>query len=154
MIVKFEQYNESITLPDLKIVSCDKSKESYNFVSKHLDMIDYESYINNENLYQICVYDKDKLVGVSIFRMKDGKIHMNYSSVDVDYRNKGINKKMKMKIIDIGRKNDCSIITSNVRASNLASLKSQLDVGFQINDKVDLTYPDGEKKLPLYLRLK
>ena len=30
------------------------------------------------------------------------------------------------------------------------SLKSQQSVGFKINDKVSLTYPDGEKKIPLY----
>ena len=62
--------------------------------------------------HQICAYDSDKLVGVSIFRMKDGKIHMNYSSVDEAYRNQGINKKMKLKIIEIGRENGCTVITS------------------------------------------
>ena len=129
------------------------SRESYDFVAKHLDILDFDSYINNENLYQICAYDNDKLVGVSIFRMKDGKIHMNYSSVDETYRNQGINKKMKLKIIEIGRENGCTVITSNVRQSNLSSLKSQQVVGFKVNDRVDLTYPDGEKKLPLYLHL-
>jgi ribosomal protein S18 acetylase RimI-like enzyme len=85
--------------------------------------------------------------------MKDGKIHMNYSSVDETYRNMGINKKMKLKIIEIGRENSCTVITSNVRQSNISSLKSQQGVGFKVNDRVDLTYPDGEKKLPLYLHL-
>jgi len=80
-------------------------------------------------------------------------IHLNYSAVDEAYRNMGINKSMKLRIIEIGRKNNCSLITSNVRQSNLASLKSQQDIGFKVNDKVDLKYPDGEKKIPLYLHL-
>jgi ribosomal protein S18 acetylase RimI-like enzyme len=145
------RFNESFD--NIEIVQCDKSRESYDFVAKNLDILDYDAYINNENLYQICAYDNDKLVGVSIFRMKDGKIHMNYSSVDEAYRNQGINKKMKLKIIEIGRENGCTVITSNVRQSNLSSLKSQQAVGFKVNDRVDLTYPDGEKKLPLYLHL-
>jgi ribosomal protein S18 acetylase RimI-like enzyme len=85
--------------------------------------------------------------------MKDGKIHMNYSAVDDAYRNKGINKKMKLKIIETGKQNGCTLITSNVRESNISSLKSQLSVGFKINDRADLKYPDGEKKIPLYLHL-
>ena len=145
------RFNESFD--NIEIVQCDKSRESYDFVAKYLDILDFDSYINNENLYQICAYDNDKLVGVSIFRMKDGKIHMNYSSVDETYRNQGINKKMKLKIIEIGRENGCTVITSNVRQSNISSLKSQQGVGFKVNDRVDLTYPDGEKKLPLYLHL-
>jgi ribosomal protein S18 acetylase RimI-like enzyme len=145
------RFNESFD--SIEIVQCDKSRESYDFVAKQLDILDYDAYINNENLYQICAYDNDKLVGVSIFRMKDGKIHMNYSSVDESYRNQGINKKMKLKIIEIGKENGCTVITSNVRQSNLSSLKSQQAVGFKVNDRVDLTYPDGEKKLPLYLHL-
>ena len=145
------RFNESVN--NIKIVECDKSRESYDFVAKYLEILDYDAYINNENLYQICAYDDNKLVGVSIFRMKDGKIHMNYSSVDDAYRNMGINKKMKLKIIEIGKENGCTVITSNVRQSNLASLKSQQSVGFKINDRADLTYPDGEKKLPLYLHL-
>jgi ribosomal protein S18 acetylase RimI-like enzyme len=145
------RFNESFD--SIEIVQCDKSRESYDFVAKQLDILDYDAYINNENLYQICAYDNDKLVGVSIFRMKDGKIHMNYSSVDESYRNQGINKKMKLKIIEIGKENGCTVITSNVRQSNVSSLKSQQGVGFKVNDRVDLTYPDGEKKLPLYLHL-
>jgi ribosomal protein S18 acetylase RimI-like enzyme len=145
------RFNESFD--NIEIVQCDKSRESYDFVVKHLDILDFDAYINNENLYQICAYDNDKLVGVSIFRMKDSKIHMNYSSVDESYRNQGINKKMKLKIIEIGKENGCTVITSNVRQSNVSSLKSQQGVGFKVNDRVDLTYPDGEKKLPLYLHL-
>ncbi len=150
-IKRFQVFYESIE--NIIITECEKSKDSYDFVSKYLNIFDYDSYINNENLYQVCAFDNDKLIGVSIFRMKDSKIHLNYSAVDESYRNKGINKKMKIKIIEIGKENNCTLITSNVRQSNIASIKSQQALGFKINDRVDLKYPDGEKKIPLYLNL-
>ena len=143
---KFENYGINIT-------TCDKSREIYDFVSKYLDIISYDSYITNENLYQVCGYNGDKLVAASIFRMKDGKIHMNYSAVDEAWRRQGLNTKLKNKIIAIGKKNNCNTITVNVRESNIASLNSLLSVGFKINDRVSLFYPDGEKKIPLYLNI-
>jgi ribosomal protein S18 acetylase RimI-like enzyme len=151
-LLKFDEFvNESFN--NIEIVECEKSRESYDFVSNYLDIIDFESYINNQNLYQVCAYENNILIGVSIFKMYDGKIHMNYGVVDANYRNVGINKKMKLKIIEIGKENNCSLITANVRESNIPSLRSLESVGFEINNKVDLRYPDGEKKIPLYLYL-
>ena len=60
---------------------------------------------------------------------------------------------MNSKIIEIGKENNCSIITVNVRASNISSLKSLESIGFIINNKVELKYPDGEEKIPLYMYL-
>jgi ribosomal protein S18 acetylase RimI-like enzyme len=137
----------------ISIIECEKSRESYDFVSQYLDLIDFESYIKNENLHQVCAYTGKELVAVCIFRMKDGKIHMNYSAVDVTFRRQGINKKLKNKVIQIGKDNGCHIITANVRESNKTSLNSLLSVGFKVNDRVNLTYPDGEKKIPLYLNI-
>lgn len=135
------------------VKQCLKSKESYDFVSRYLDIIDYESYINNDNLYQICAYYNNTLISVSIFRMKDGKIHLNYSAVDDNYRKMGINKSIKEEIIEFGKRNGCSIITANVRSSNVSSKKSLLSVGFKINDSVKRYYPDGEEKISLYLNI-
>ena len=56
-------------------------------------------------------------------------------------------------IFDIASKNNVSIITSNVRESNKASMKSLLASGFELNDRVELFYPDGEKKLPFFKKL-
>lgn len=140
--------------PDIKVIETKKSIESYNMVSKYLDnIISFDDYINNENLFQVSAFDKTNLVGVRIFRMKDNKIHLNYSVVDVDYRNIGINKMMFDKILEIAKKNQVYIITSNVRESNIYSLKSLFKSGFSINDRVDMKYPDGEKKIALYLKL-
>ena len=46
-----------------------------------------------------------------------------------------------------------NLITTNVRKSNEYSLKTFLSSGFQINDKAIGKYPDGEEKIPLYLKL-
>lgn len=139
---------------NIVIRNCEKSLITYEFMSKYLDIIDYDAYINNDNLYQVAAYDNYEIIGLSIYRMKDGKIHMNYSAISPDYRNKGINKLLKLKIIEIGKSNNCSIITVNVRESNIQSLRSLQSSGFVINTSVDLYYPDGEKKLPLFLKLK
>lgn len=147
-----KKFNEQYE--DIKITPCEKSKKTYEFISKYLDTIDIESYMNNEHLYQICAYSNDELIGISIYRMKDNKIHMNYSAVKEEFRNKGLNKKMKMEIIKIGKENNCDVITANVRESNIPSLTSLLNIGFEINKNVDIKYPDGEKKIPVYLKLK
>lgn len=146
---KFNEQYENII-----IKSCQKSEDSYSFASKYLKTIDIDSYLNNDNLHQICAFNNNELIGISIFRMKDGKIHMNYSAVKEEFRNKGLNKRMKLEIIKIGKENNCDVITANVRESNLPSLTSLLNVGFKINTSVNLEYPDGEKKIPLYLKLK
>lgn len=146
--------NENFNSNDLSVKICDKSKEIYEFISKYLHVMDFDSYINNENLYNVCVYDNNILIATDIFRMKDGKIHLNYSAVDEKYRNKGINKMMKYFIIDFAKKNNCTVITANVRESNIASINSFLSTGFTMNTKYDdLKYPDGEKKIPFFLYL-
>ena len=144
------RFNESNSLV---VSQCDKSEDSWNFISKFINVIPLEDYLNNINLYQVCALDGDKLVGLRIFRMKDGKIHLNYSAVDPDYRNKGLNQKMFEKILEIAKKQGVSLITSNVRQSNSKSIKSLLKSGFSINDKVEMFYPDGEKKIPLYYKI-
>ena len=60
---------------------------------------------------------------------------------------------MYSKIEEIAIEMGVNIITSNVRESNKSSLNSLLKCGFSINDRVELTYPDGEKKIPLFKRL-
>jgi ribosomal protein S18 acetylase RimI-like enzyme len=132
---------------------CDKSKESYEFISKYLDVIDYDSYISNDNLYQICGHENDELISISIFKLLDGKAHINYSAVKDEYRNKGISKEMRNKIIDFLKKNNCKLVTSNVKKSNINSIKSLLSTGFKINDRVKRFYPDGEEKIAMYLNI-
>ena len=53
----------------------------------------------------------------------------------------------------IAKNNNVQVITSNVRESNLSSLNSLLNSGFQINKNYELYYPDGERKLPLFKKI-
>lgn len=138
---------------DIIIKQEEKTNETYDFIKQYLDVIDFDSYINNNNLYQVVARYDNSIIGIRIFRMNDGKIHLNYSAVIPEFRNKGLNKKMFNEIEKIGISNSVNIITSNVRESNISSLRSLLWSGFQINKNYDLKYPDGEKKLPLFKRL-
>jgi len=98
-IKKFESYDDA-----LQVKMCEKSKLSYDFASQYLDLIDYESYINNKNLHQYCLYINGDIVGISIFKMSDSKIHINYNAIKEEFRNKGYNKKLNEKIIEFGKK--------------------------------------------------
>jgi ribosomal protein S18 acetylase RimI-like enzyme len=144
-----KSFNESNSLVRL----IDKDQTTYDFISSYLNVISYRDYITNQNLYQVGCFINDELVGLRIFRMLDGKIHLNYSAVSEDYRGGGLNVEMFKKIEEIGRSNGVNMITSNVRESNVSSLKSLLKCGFSINDRVDLRYPDGERKIALYKKL-
>ncbi len=138
---------------NLIITLCDKSQETYDFISKYLDTISYADYIENSNLFQVCCYDSTKLVGLRVFRMKDNKIHLNYTAIEPEYRSLGINQMMLDKIVEVAKQESVVLITSNVRQSNTKSIESLLSSGFSINDKVDMTYPDGEKKIPMYYKI-
>jgi len=142
----FNESNSSVRL-------IDKDQTTYDFISSYLNVISYDDYITNQNLYQVGYFINDELVGLRIFRMLDGKIHLNYSAVSDKFKGSGINSIMYLEIEEIGRSNGVSLITSNVRESNVSSLKSLLKCGFSINDRVDLRYPDGERKIALFKRL-
>jgi ribosomal protein S18 acetylase RimI-like enzyme len=145
---------ESIFTGQVEFFECEKTIQAYEILTKYLDnIIGFDEYASNESLYQVCAYQSDKLIGVVVFRMKDDKIHLNYSAVIEDYRNKGINRKMLEKIIEIAKINKISLITANVRISNKASLKSLLNSGLNINNRVSLKYPDGEEKVAFYLKI-
>lgn len=157
-IQSFRDFNENLNISDVSdsdilIKREEKTKETYDFIKQYLDVIEFDNYINNNNLYQVVARYNNLIIGIRIFKMSDGKIHLNYSAVIPEFRNKGLNKKMFNVIEKIGISNEVSVITSNVRESNIKSLKSLLGSGFQINKNYDLKYPDGEKKIPLFKRL-
>ncbi len=131
----------------------EKSEETYEFIKNYLDVIDFNDYVNNPNLYQVVARKGGDIIGVRVFRMKDGKLHLNYTAVSPLERNLGVNKLMLGEIEKIAKNNGVQVITSNVRESNLSSLNSLLNSGFQINKNYELYYPDGERKLPLFKKL-
>lgn len=145
-----KKYNESTSLI-VKLI--DKDLTTYDFIKSYLNVISYEDYIVNDNLYQVGCFSGGELVGLMIFRMLGDKIHLNYTAVLDEFRGGGINGMMLSEIEKIGVENGVSMITSNVRESNVSSLRSLLKCGFSINDRVDLRYPDGEIKIALYKKL-
>lgn len=151
MIKKFNQF-DNISIED-------KSDEHYNFLSNYFKLpFTLEEFTNNDKIYivtsRIRTRSKtNELIGVSLFKMSDGKIHLNYTVVDEKFRNTGVNTNIKEYIIKFANDNNISLITTNVRNSNTYSLKTFLNSGFKINDKYISEYPDGEKKIPLYLKL-
>lgn len=144
-----KSFNESTSLI-VKLI--DKDLTTYDFIKSYLNVISYEDYIVNENLYQVGCFSGGELVGLMIFRMGD-KIHLNYTAVLDEFRGVGINGMMLSEIEKIGVDNGVSMITSNIRKRNVSSLRSLLKCGFSINDRVDLRYPDGERKIALYKKI-
>lgn len=151
-IQSFNNFNEKLN-NDIIIKQEEKTEETYNFIKQYLDVMEFDSYINNNNLYQVVVRYVDSIIGIRIFKMENGKIHLNYSAVSPKERNKGLNKRMLDEIENIAHLNNVNVITSNVRESNISSLKSLIGSGFQINNNYNLKYPDGEKKIPLFKKL-
>lgn len=58
------------------------------------------------------------------------------------------------KIYEIALDNNVTVITSNVRESNKSSFNSLIKSGFEVNNNVNLFYPDGEKKIALFKKIK
>jgi len=148
-ISRFFEHSEN----PIQIKLEDKSLETWNFTKKFLDVLDFNTYMENSNLYQVVARSLDDIVGVSIFKMKDGKIHINYSAVVEEKRSRGLNVEMTSEIEKIAKENNVEVITTNVRESNPASINSYLKSGFKINTNYSLSYPDGEKKIALFKRL-
>jgi ribosomal protein S18 acetylase RimI-like enzyme len=149
MITKFNKFDSPILI-DLE----DKSTEHYSFLSKYFTIpFSVEDFYSNDKINIVTARHINKLVGVSLFVINNDRIHMNYTAVDEKYRNKGINNDIKNFIIKYAKECNINLITTNVRKSNEYSLKTFLSSGFQINDKAIGKYPDGEDKIPLYLKL-
>ena len=149
MITKFNSFDSPIIV-DME----DKSTEHYDFLSKYFTIpFSVEDFYSNSKIEITTARTTNKLVGVFLFVLNNDRIHMNYTAVDEKYRNKGINGKIKDFIINYAKEYGITMITTNVRKSNEYSLKTFLSSGFQVNDKAIGKYPDGEEKIPLYLKL-
>lgn len=152
---KFNYFKENVNNQNVTVKIEDKNTESFNFISKFFNFKKnhpyfFEDYTNNQNLYQSVARKGNKIIGVRIFKMENGRIHLYYTAVDDNERNKGINRKLLKEIETFGKKNNVNLITSNVRESNLASLNSLLKSGFQINKSINRFYLDGERKIALF----
>lgn len=126
-----------------------KSLDSYEFMNRFITVtIPFEEYIENENINQVIVYHNDKIIALRIYRILEDRIHLTYTAVDVPYRGNSINHMMLLRIEEIAKNLGIDTLTSNVRVSNLASLRSLEKSGFIPIQGQNLTYSNGEKKIP------
>lgn len=139
-----------INITEISIKPCDKNRKTYRFLSKYLNTFNYNEYINNKNLYQVCGFHKKVLVSVRVFIIKNAKAHLNYSCVKKCFRNKGINELMFYEIESICKKVGVTLITVNCRQSNKASIKSLINCKFNINNNYKLVYKDNENKVSMF----
>lgn len=141
----------------------DKSMEHYEFVRNHFDFpvdIDYQKFIEHPLSYVVTVRVEGAinpfLIGVSIFKMYDDKINIDYVAIDKEYRRKGINRAVNNLIEEIAVGNYIELLTANIRETNINSLMSFQRCGFEINENKKYKYNNGDpkvhvfKKLPIY----
>jgi ribosomal protein S18 acetylase RimI-like enzyme len=128
-----------------------KTIEGYNFINQYLDILfDTDEYLTNPILNQVIATKNDIVVGVRIFRINEGFIHLSYTAVLPEERGKGINHLMLLEIERISLNRDIDKITSSARISNYASNRSLIKSGFILDESKESTYPCGEKKLHYY----
>ena len=141
----------------------EKSMEHYEFVRNHFDFpvdIDYQKFVEHPCSYVVAVrmeaVNNPFLIGVSIFKMYDDKINVDYVAIDKEYRRKGINRAVNNLIEEIALGNYIDLLTANIRETNINSLMSFQRCGFEINENRKCKYSNGDvkvhvfKKLPIY----
>lgn len=131
--------------------SVPKTIEGYDFVNRYLDILfDTNEFLTNQTINQIIALKSNQLVGVRIFRINDGFIHLSYTAVLPEERGKSINHQMLLEIEKIALSRGINKITSSARLSNFASNRSLVKSGFILDVDMESTYLDGEKKLHYY----
>jgi predicted acetyltransferase len=128
-----------------------KSDDYYNFINQYLDIqFDIEEYLTNQTINQIIATKSNNLIGVRMFRINDGFIHLSYTAVIPEERGKSINHQMLLQIEKIALDKGINKITSTARISNYASNRSLIKSGFILDVENESTYKCGEKKLHYY----
>lgn len=148
MVKKFNEFNKYdifLSMP---------TTDGYEFLSNKYDLpFKINEYINNNKLYQVNVLCDNDLVAICIFKLDNNRIHINYTYIINILQGKGVNNLILNKLYEFSISKSVNLITVNLRESNIFSKKSFLKNGFIINDKVELFYPDGEKKIPLFKKI-
>jgi len=139
-----------------------KSLEHYEFLRNHFDFpieIDFEKFMKEEKNYVVSVRMNEPnnihnpLMAVSIFKLHQDKININYVAVCKDFRKKGINRAINKFIEDIARSNYIDFLTANIREKNINSINSFLGCGFLINENRKFKYKNGDGKIHIYKKI-
>ena len=140
-----------LPIDDVICTPVPKTEQGYNFVGAYLDILfSLEEYFTNPTLNQIIAKKGNDLVGVRIFRINDGFIHLSYTAVLPEERGKSINHQMLLEIEKIALSRGIRKITSSARISNYASNRSLVKSGFILDVDRESYYKCGEKKLHYY----
>ena len=138
-----------------------KAMEHYEFVRNHFDFpvdIDYKNFMDDTDTYVVTVrsdtVNNPYIMGVSIFRMYDDKINIDYVAIDKEYRRKGINRAINLLIEDIAMGNYIDYLTANIRETNCNSINSFLKCGFEVNENKRFKYKNGDIKIHVFKRLR
>lgn len=123
------------------------------FFKIYFKKLTFKNYIGIENMYQITCFDKSLPIAVLIFKVNENNIFIYYTLVIPEYRNKGINTLMLKQLDSFAQQQNINLLMCNVRESNVISLKSFTNNGFQINKNYNLKYKNGENKISMFKEL-
>ena len=137
-----------------------KSMEHFEFVKNHFDCpvdIGYNDFMEDTSKYVIGVRIEGTnipcLIGVSMFKMLDDKINIDYVAIDKEFRRRGINRSINELIEEIATGNYIDLLTANIRETNTNSINSFLKCGFVICNNEVLKYNNGEIKIHVYKKI-
>ena len=137
-----------------------KSMEHYEFVRNHFDFpvdIDYKMFMESSDRYVVAVRMNSPinpfLIGVSIFKLMDDKINIDYVAIDKEYRRKGINRATINLIEEVATSNYIDLLTANIREHNTNSINSFQRCGFIINENRHCKYSNGDIKIHVYKKI-
>jgi ribosomal protein S18 acetylase RimI-like enzyme len=142
----------------------EKSMEHYEFVRNHFDFpvdIDYQKFIDCTERYVIAVRMNNNnpinnigfLIGVSIIKMIDDKINIDYVAIDKEYRRKGINRVINNLVEEIALANYIDYLTANIRETNINSINSFTRCGFEVDKNRVCKYNNGDVKVHVIKKL-
>jgi RimJ/RimL family protein N-acetyltransferase len=130
------------------IQELEKNPENYEFIRRFLEMPPYEIYISKTHWKQLGYFVNGIMVGSILFSNMTESSHIRYTVVLEKYRGAAINKELVQVVLSHAEQQGFNRVTTNIRQSNLASLRSFLGCGFLIY-RADKQYKDGELKISL-----
>lgn len=134
------------------IQEIEKNPTSYKFINRVLPMPPYDIYMAKTHWKQLGYFVNGLMVGSILFSDMTESSHIRYTVVLEKYKGAAINKEMVAEVEKLAKQKGFNRITTNIRQSNISSLRSFLGRGFLIY-RADRYYKDGELKISLVKRL-
>jgi len=117
------------------------------------ETISYDYYLTHPYFKHLYIRDGNKIIANLLYSLENGHVHINYIFVDVDFRGRGISKKLMSHLIDFSKKTMCYKITSHVREDNESSVNLHKSMGFKRSKGTEgLKYKDGARKIRFLMK--